>query len=446
MSKDTMAWELFQFLRKDVTAEALQESTDKAFGKEAEKVSGFKRVVKEEKLTEKAKAKSPVKKIVKKVKEGIVVPDPSTIDDPEGTIQTLAEEKKEQEAATDPNIKTNGAGITEEPEKSRIQKDMEKNTPDPDKLTQGKDGLDPDAKLGAPKEKEVKNITPKVSSVEEVKESEKVPDVKAKEEKKTLEVTGMKSEKAKNEGIVVADPSTIDDPEKQIQTLAEERVLTTVSDENVAKDIQSKYSGSRIVPDDVNGKKQFIIMVKETKVNELIGVRGKDETDEEWNKRKGDLDAMVHHAQRQNQKDFDQYRKEDLKDKKGVKEGVEVAVTTDDKKVDVAETPEGTVVTTVSPNSTEPAVSATPAEITPVVPEMPAEEKSVEETPAEVAEDEDTLMAEKIYVTELLKNKSSLTEKEQKFIKEVESIKMDETRKVKVNEKLASLKNKAIKK
>ena len=132
MSKDTMAWELFQFLRKDVSAEQLQEATTKAFGKEAEKVSGFKRVVKEEKLTEKAKAKSPVKKIVKKVKEGIVVPDPSTIDDPEGTIQTLAEEKKEQEAATDPNIKTNGDGITEEPEKSKIQKDMEKNTPNPE--------------------------------------------------------------------------------------------------------------------------------------------------------------------------------------------------------------------------------------------------------------------------------------------------------------------------
>ena len=426
---DLMAYQLFRFLKEGVSVEQLQAATDKAFGKVQEEHIGFKRLSKEvakgaekqgkskeaaeeegaavaAKQGRKKYGKEKFQKMAaagKKAKnEGIVVADPSTIDDPEGQIQTLAEEKKEQEAATDPNIKTNGAGITEEPERSRIQKEMEKLTPDPDKLTQGKDGLDPDAKAGAPKAKEEKKIEPKVTSVEKVKESE-VPTIKAPEqgkEKKTEEVSGMKKEKAENEkdrvsaseGIVVADPSTIDDPEGQIQTLAEERVLTTVSDENVAKDIQSKYPGSRTVRDEVNGKPQWIIMVKETKTQE----------------------------------------------------GVDVAITTDDKKIDVTSTPEGTTVTTSETPSIEPeALVAKEEQAEHEAEETPEVEEKEQETGLG---DEDTLMAEKIYVSQLLKGKSSLTEKEQKFIKEVEGFKLTEARKAKIEEKIKALKNKSTKK
>ena len=387
-----MAYDLYKFLQKDVSVESLQESTDKAYGKKADEVVGFKRVVR------------------KKANEGIVVADPSTITDPEATIQTLAEEKakKDQEAATDPNIKTNGSGITDAPEKTRLQKDMEKNTSDPDKLTQGKDGLDPDAKAGAPKAKEEKKITPKVSSVEEVKESDnvgKVPVIAKPEQgdsKKPLEVSGLEPKKAENEkaaseGIVVADPSTITDPEATIQTLAEERVLTTVSDENVANDLKSKYPGSRVVNDtDPTGKKQYIVMVKEAAYK-----------------------AIVEKAA-------------------SVKEEVSVAVTTDDKTVDVVASPDGTTVTTTDNGATQAAPA--PVETVPEVPEMDTKEAPAEEIAAD--ENDDILVAEKLYVVELLKGKSSLSEKEQAFIKAVEGIQLDEAKKAKVATKLKAMKDK----
>lgn len=412
MSNESMAYSLFKFLQKGVTVEQLQESTDKAFGKAQESPIGFKRVIKEEKLAEKVKAKPPVKKVVKKVKEGKVVADPSTITDAEGTIQTLAEETSLKEpVGFDKDNKLANSGITPDPMIPKVVKDIKAklgNSKDAAKLTQDKDGFDPNMEVLHIQTKEEKEITPCIDSVKEeetqnpgpdgtvvTKESKdvttKIPDVKAEQFKKTEEVSGLKKEKAENESILPTDPSTITNPAETIQKLAEERVLTTVSDENVAKDIQSKYPGSRTVKDEVNGKPQWIIMVTETK--------------------------------------------------KEIKEEVDVTVSTEDKKVDVNTTPEGTTVTTSDVNATP--VSAAPEVLEPVVPEIAPEEKSVEETPAEVSEDEDTLMAEKIYVTELLKGKSSLTEKEQKFIKEVESVVLSEAKKAKVMEKVVSLKNKS---
>jgi hypothetical protein len=76
---------------------------------------------------------------------------------------------------------------------------------------------------------------------------------------------------------------------------------------------------------------------------------------------------------------------------------------------------------------------------------------NVEPAPAEVPveevnDEEDMLMAEKIYVTELLGAKKSLTEKEQAFIKEVNSIQLDEARKCRVMNKLKKLKTKKVSK
>ena len=149
-NNETMAYSLFQFLKNGVTIKQLEESTNAAYGKKVEKVQGFKRVV----------------------KEGKLVADPSKITDPKGTIQTLAEETSLKEpVAQDKKIKTANAGITEHPEVTRIQKDMEKNNNTVAKLTQGKDGLDPDASAKLGKTKEEKKIEPKVSSVEKVKET-----------------------------------------------------------------------------------------------------------------------------------------------------------------------------------------------------------------------------------------------------------------------------------
>jgi hypothetical protein len=52
-------------------------------------------------------------------------------------------------------------------------------------------------------------------------------------------------------------------------------------------------------------------------------------------------------------------------------------------------------------------------------------------------------MAEKIYVTELLKVKKTLTEKEQAFIKGVEAEPLTEARKAKVIKALKKLKSKS---
>ena len=423
MSNEKMAYDLFKFLQKGVTVESLQESTNKAYSKVNEEHVGFKRL--EKKIEAEGKPEAEAKAITASIgqkkygkakfqkmaaKEGILVKDPSEIDDPEGTILTLAEDvtktSMKEPVGENPEIKTADAGITEQPEITKIQKEMGKDNVDVAKVTQGKDGKDPDAKATLGKEKEVKKIEPKISTVETVKTPNPGPDGTAVKEsgidkvpvinkaeqadsKKPLEVSGMEPQKAENasEGILVADPSTIDKPEDQIQTLAEERILTTVSDENVANDLKSKYPGSRAVMDEVNGKKQWIIMVKDS-IN--------------------------------------------------VKEEVSVAVTTDDKKVDIATTPEGTVTTTVTGAGTA------PAEMTPVVPEMEPVVPT-ENTPAEVS-DEDMLMAEKIYVVDLLKSKSSLTEKEQAFIKAVESVVLSEARKMKVADKMKALRAKKGKK
>ena len=55
-------------------------------------------------------------------------------------------------------------------------------------------------------------------------------------------------------------------------------------------------------------------------------------------------------------------------------------------------------------------------------------------------------MAEKIYVSDLLKGKSSLTEKEQAFVKAVDGVVLSEAKKAKVAKKVLALKDKKVKK
>ena len=399
-NNETMAYSLFQFLKNGVTIKQLEESTNAAYGKKVEKVQGFKRVV----------------------KEGKLVADPSKITDPKGTIQTLAEETSLKEpVAQDKKIKTANAGITEHPEVTRIQKDMEKNNNTVAKLTQGKDGLDPDASAKLGKTKEEKKIEPKVSSVEKVKEikdtvTTTVPEVKAEQFKKSgLEVSGLKKEKAENESKLPSDPSTITNP---------------------------------VVEESVNGKPQFTVWVKSIKEADEtnpVGVEKKtkvvaqfdtqDAADAESKNSKYNGKATVSATKDPStQKDTFQVT---------VAEAVDVTVATDDKKVAINTTPEGeTTVTTSDVNATP--ISASPEVLEPVVPEIaPTEDvPAVEETPAE--EDEDTLMAEKIYVSDLLKGKPSLTEKEQAFVKAVDGVVLSEAKKAKVAKKVLALKDKKV--
>ena len=235
------------------------------------------------------------------------------------------------------------------------------------------------------------------------------------------------------EGKLPDNPANIEDPKKEIQQLSEERVLTTVSDEEVAKDLITKYPGSRYIPDEVNGKKQFIIMVKE---------------------------AI--------KKEDDKHNCSCVKDGKctgSCKEGVEVTIVTDDKEVNINSQDGATQVTTTDKDGESSEVISTDDPVDQVEKEteeetekleapeeeqgekveldnQETEEKDKKEVEQEevIDDEDDTLVAEKIYVSELLKVKKHLTEKEHAFINEVNSIKLSEARKLRVDNKVKALK------
>jgi hypothetical protein len=161
--------------------------------------------------------------------EGKLPADPSVATPDQ--IQPLAEEKDEKKEEKS-DIKTANAGVTETPEKGPLQKKMDKETPDVDTKS--------DFKVAAGMKKDEKKSDVKVTGVEK------------KEDKKT------------DEGKLPADPS-VATPD-QIQTLAEERCLVTISDESTAKGIASKYSGGRVVQDSQG--KQWMVMVPDGSVQE----------------------------------------------------------------------------------------------------------------------------------------------------------------------------------
>jgi len=237
MGKDLVN-ELFKFINSDesVTMKKLQEASDAAYagvGKEnADMLKEHNVFIKKMGLT----AGMP------KADEGVVVSNPANIDKPEEVIQTLAEEKKSTKApkAAKTDVKSADRGIVADPEKGPLQKSMDKATPDVDK----KSDFQVAAKVSKAKVLQPEPITG-VTTPKGVK-------VGYEEEGSSAEL---------EEGTVVANPANIDKPEEVIQTLAEERALVAVSDQNIANDIKSKYPGSRIVQD--ADKKQWIVMVQE---------------------------------------------------------------------------------------------------------------------------------------------------------------------------------------
>ena len=496
--------------------------------------------------------------------EGKLPDDPSQIKDPDGDIQKLSE--KEVDTTVNKDIKTANAGVTNEPEKTDIQKEAEKDTPT-DKLTQDKKGQDPLAEPS--KVKDEKKITPEVSSVDKVKEdrspypvdsrfsiTKRVPitfngiiytahfsgqeghlqfenaldknnnqpknfdefmkelakivpfNDKVKEQKisveelaKELRVSvdvvkviqdALRKDMEKSEGKLPKDPSKIEDPEGDIQDLSEEKVLTTVSDEKVAQDISSKYPGSRVVKDEKGN--QFMVMVKEAKVNEaIIGtpvylrdlkdeVKGEllrdnpslknindegkdiivgyfaDEPKVQEAKKKiremvvgdqvslpGNRFGEVIKISGENaaiklnkegtivQRPINDPEVNILSEKK-VKEDVTVTVDADGKETVVTAVDGGGVqVTSVEKEATEPVTE--PIVNEPVIEEEPEFLEGEEE----INDDEAEEMAEKITVIEYLKNKKVLTEKQKKFLNEVKGVKMGKKNKQKVGKALKQL-------
>jgi hypothetical protein len=128
--------------------------------------------------------------------EGKLPADTANIQKPDQYIQNLKEEEKKEniDGAANPEIKTDNAGVTPEPEETKVSAELDKQTPTVDKLTQGKDGQDP------------------------MIEPDKVKD----EKKEEVKVTDVEKTKAENEGKLPADTANIQKPADYVQDLKEE--------------------------------------------------------------------------------------------------------------------------------------------------------------------------------------------------------------------------------
>jgi hypothetical protein len=189
---------LYRFLKEDVTEKQLFEA-DKGI-------------------------KIPESKVID-LEEGKVPKDPST--NPEGYMGDLKEkedEKKEKKEEKGVAGEIPPAPQTADNKNSKAEKELAKETP-------------------------------------ELKDN----DVLKKQETQGAEQKEVEKEKVKkNEGKVPKDPSG-DNPENKKdlkEAQPKEKELTTMSDENAAKQLASKYAGGRVVPD-AQGK-QFIVMVPES--------------------------------------------------------------------------------------------------------------------------------------------------------------------------------------
>jgi len=237
MGKDLVN-ELYKFINSDksVTFESLKTASDSAYSGMAKENDDILREHEEFLNSSELFTKMP------KTEEGKLPADPSTATPDQ--ILTLAEKDKAEKPEA--GIKTANSGVTETPEKGRLQKEMDKATPDVDKKSDFKVA----AKVETAKAKE-----PEITGVENKGDKD------------------LKKEQKTTEGKLPADPSTA--TPDQIQTLAEEKALVTVSDKTVADGIAKKYQGGRVVPDDA--KKQFVIMVPQDTQESVI----KEETTSE---------------------------------------------------------------------------------------------------------------------------------------------------------------------
>jgi len=288
-----IVFDFVKFLREDVKTDKLQESTDKAYSGVAKENADMLKendiMLQSPAFTSRMLPKD--KKDEKKTTdEGKLPADPSEIKAPESEIQMLAEEKdekKEKEVKAEEMPQTAKIS-TEEPEKGKLQKEMDKATPNVDKKSDFKVAAGVD-KVKDEKKSEVTvagvvSGTTKESKVNEEQKAEDPINVSTMSKAELVEFLEGNREIITNpddystnelrqiakkyiqEGKLPTDPSEVKNPEAEIQMLAEEKVLTSLSDEQVAKDIASKYPGGRVVSDPQS--KQFIVMVQEKKLKE----------------------------------------------------------------------------------------------------------------------------------------------------------------------------------
>ena len=484
MNNESLVHSLYKFIREGVTVEKMCESKIKSY-KLNESLNEAKCVKCGKNFDGKSASKGGLCPECYKKTEGKLPKDPSKIEDPNGDVQLLAEKEKkvtqksaekEADAAVNKDIETAGAGKTEEPELTDLQKEAAKETP-VDKLTQNKDGEDP--LKGEPKVKEEKKITPEVTGVEKVKE-QKIngeglnPDQAIAEFSKQIKMGSLKFEdllnaiprwKMKSEdkkrvaqeiGKLVGkevpkvvfdaidqykdipenklpdDPSQIKDPTGDIEKLSEEKVLTTVSDEKVAKDISLKYPGSRIVADKTpDGKNQFIVMVKESLTPPLtvasniiksedgkfiVGWVGKNE--------KGIPQTYI----KSFVSETEAQQFQDQMNKRVVKEDIDVTVKADGEEINVTSTPDGIQATKVNPE-------VQPIDRVETGVEVAEEEPDFYEGEEEWSEEEAGEMEEKIALSAHLGTLEKLTEKQKKFKDEVDGKKIGKKNKAKLKKK-----------
>ena len=164
--------------------------------------------------------------------EGRVPTDPSVDPNSEEYMGALKEKEKDAKGEVSP------AKETEENKETKLEKDLEKDTPE-------------------------------------------LEDNKALEDQETQGAEQKEVEKKKTEGRVPKDPSS-DNPENKKdlkEDAPREKELTTMSDEQAAKELASKYTGGRVIPD-AQGN-QFIVMVPEsTELRENDDEEVKDEAEE----------------------------------------------------------------------------------------------------------------------------------------------------------------------
>jgi len=426
MGREKIVNDLYKFLKEDVTVERLFEADNVAYGD----------VLNEGKLP---------------ADTSVATPD---------QIQPLAEEKEDKESkdtAENPEIKTDNAGVTPEPEETKVSADLDKQTPNVDKLTQDKDGKDP------------------LIEPDKVKE----------EKKEEVKVTDVKKEKTENEGKLPADTS-VATPD-QIQQLAESgEDIFTVSNEQAAKKIQAKFPNSRYEQntegtwtvyvsekkecEKCKGKKCECVIektkgqqnawkVSKASHSDVFYVATADEAKEDFmNAYYPDVDAKkaeniksslkvedvsekvnecptiaaakaeeVPDVKAAKTDEVDKLKKESVE---AVKEDVDVTIKTDDKEVSVISADGSTQVTTLD--------TAVPAP-------MPSDILTTEEPELEEPEYEDvfaTETAEKFYVADYLAGMKSLTEKQSQFLVDMKAKKMSKKNKEKVSTKLTDMKKK----
>lgn len=356
-----------------------------------------------------------------KTEEGKLPADIANIQKPDQYVQDLKEEEKKEDKegkdkAENPEIKTDNAGVTPEPEKTDVSKDLEKETPAVDKLVQDKDGKDP--------------------LVE--------PDKVKEEKKEEVKVEGVEKVKAENEGKLPADIANIQKPADYVQDLKEETekvIAAEISDESVARDLASKNNAEAVQNPQTKlwkviskaaapstGSYVATAPAVESKTDEkkacTCGKEGCECVKEEKVTECPTVDAA---------------KGDKLEKQKKVKEDVDVTIKTDDKEVNVVSADGSTQVTTLDTGTPAPVSTVTEP---PITTETPISEPEPELEEPELSDEEALEMAEKLMVVEHLEtmDEKKMSAKQKKFIEDVKSKKFSKKNKDKIENKKKEIK------